>query len=94
MYGCARRMAFSANAALWLCRSGDWFYQTVELIGFFLTLGILVAVLLTPQLSASYEASKDAFGLPQYLPGLLNVFVLAGPALLLAIVRAPTVGCA
>ena len=72
-------------------RSGDWFYQGVE-IAALATVGVLIAVIIgNRDIAKSYARQLDKFGaIEGRVPAAWGVVVLAVPALLLAIILHPS----
>lgn len=68
-------------------RSGDWFYQVVEVAALALTVTTIVQVTITYK--ESYDASHDKFGGPQ-LPQQYGILYIVGPALVLSILLHPS----
>lgn len=69
-------------------KSGDWFYQAVEIGALVLALGLIVALLTTHR--RTYSAASDRFGGGVLgLPDAAGVLVLAAPAALLAALLHP-----
>jgi hypothetical protein len=68
-------------------RSGDWFYQAVEILSLSMVLGLIAAVAVIYK--RSYGRGADSFG-DKYLPSEVGVVWLVVPALLLAIIMHPT----
>mmetsp|Transcript_18391 Transcript_18391/g.22358 ORF Transcript_18391/g.22358 Transcript_18391/m.22358 type:complete len:295 (+) Transcript_18391:162-1046(+) len=67
--------------------SGDWLYQTVEVISLLLCVAAIVYVLVY---SDSYVAAEDAFGNFKYIPSQLGPIILVVPCFILALLFHPT----
>lgn len=68
-------------------RSGDWFYQLVEILALVLT--CIAAYFVFFVHAVTYERSVDQFG-AKFIPSDFGIAYIAGPALLLAIVSGIT----
>ena len=89
--GCAPAHALCSACTLTGCRSGDWFYQVVEVAALGLTITLIVQ--LTISYAPTYDKEHDRFGGP-HLPTEFGIAYIVGPALLLAIVRGDPGFCA
>eukprot|EP00753_Platysulcus_tardus_P005389 PLAT13249.1.p1 GENE.PLAT13249.1~~PLAT13249.1.p1 ORF type:complete len:293 (-),score=116.69 PLAT13249.1:74-928(-) len=68
-------------------KSGDWYYQTAEVLSLLM---VLVNVFLTLRTyAATYKSSIDVFG-NYFVPPAIGVIWLIGPALLLAVLAHPS----
>lgn len=77
-----------AHTASVPCRSGDWFYQVVEIMGLLLVLYLIFAISTT--FNRSYSDAVDCFGrLPPNVPSKFGVVWILAPALLLALILHP-----
>lgn len=67
-------------------KSGDWFYQLVEVAALGLTITLIVQV--TMSFSSTYDKAHDRFGGPQ-LPSEFGIVYIIAPALILSIFLHP-----
>lgn len=69
-------------------RSGDWFYQAIELFSFFMAAGITIVTLLIYY--PTYSRDEDSFGSNPFLPHQFSPIFLIVPCFLLAIFIHPS----
>jgi len=68
-------------------RSGDWFYQFVE-VSALGVIGYLIYLIMVP-FNSSYNPKLDTFGANKYFPGGLGVLLVIIPAFIIALVWHP-----
>jgi len=69
-------------------KSGDWFYQTVEVVS--LLMSVTAVMMIYVVYGNEYRSEKDAFGWTSYVPNVLGNLFLIVPCLILAVIFHPS----